>query len=146
MRKKWSIWTSALQYNIRFFFALLFKICKKVCQRENALKRYHQKSIIFVKKHQKKRILSTNTFSHIFWVPAIFFPYDVLFCAAGFRLFRAVASGSSCFYLITGNFLLKFKKNPDEKYFFIMEKFDFEKIFLKFLKIFLKISKIPLGK
>ena len=30
-----------------------------------------------------------------------------------------------------GNFLLKFKKNPDEKYFFIMEKFDFEKIFLE---------------
>ena len=29
------------------------------------------------------------------------------------------------------NFLLRFKKNPDEKYFFIMEKFDFEKLFIE---------------
>jgi len=29
---------------------------------------------------------------------------------------------------------LSFKKNLDEKYFFIMEKFDFEKIFSNFLK------------
>ena len=28
------------------------------------------------------------------------------------------------------NLLLKFKKNPDEKYFFVMEIFDFEKIII----------------
>ena len=42
-----------------------------------------------------------------------------------------------------GNFLLKFKKNPDEKYFFIMEKFDFEKIFWKY---FSKLREIHLAK
>ena len=41
---------------------------------------------------------------------------------------------------------LSFKKNPDEKYFCIMEKFDFEKIFFEIFENIFEISKIPLVK
>ena len=51
------------------------------------------------------------------------------FLSAGFRPRTLVADGSSRARWKAGDLLLKFKKNPDEKYFFIMEKFDFEKIF-----------------
>ena len=44
------------------------------------------------------------------------------------------------------NLLLNFKKNPDEKYFFIMENFHFEKIFFEIFENIFEISKIPLGR
>ena len=43
------------------------------------------------------------------------------------------------------NFLLNLKKNPDEKYFFIMENFDFEN-FKKMKNIFWEIFKFYIGK
>ena len=40
--------------------------------------------------------------------------------------------------------LLRFKKNPDEKYFFIVEKFDFEKKNRIFLEIFITFPTLAL--
>jgi len=62
----------------------------------------------------------------------ILLEFEEDFLSAGFRPRTLVADGSSRARWKAGDLLLKFKKNPDEKYFFIMEKFDFEKIFWKY--------------